>query len=470
MSRSDHHGMMELVGLQKYCIRGEGAPSREDRFGRLFPDIPPSYVQPAKLDAVGAAGGPMDAGTKKSRTKGVDVGQIFFGQFVDHDITLDASTSFQRVVDDPGEVPNVRTPTLDLDCIYGLGPEAQPYLYTDDDDDFRGAKLLTGANSGAGGLADSDLARAANGRAIIGDPRNDENRVISQLQLAMIRFHNHVCDDLNTHEGLSRGELFEEARIETTWHYQWNVVNDFLNSICGAPVVDDILACGRQYYCGGHPYIPVEFSVAAYRFGHSMIPQKIQIQKSGAQHDLFGSILGGGFKPLASADAVVDFHELFETPANRSVQKADKLDAKLAPILLALPFIDPGDVNSLATRNLLRGNTFLLPGGDKIAIHMGRPDSELDKVRDKVESFGLPREGIPLWLYLLVEAQEIGRAETGGNRTKGEGLGPVGARIVAETIIGLLELDHDSYLGANRNWSPRPEWDSVGKMVTAAQP
>lgn len=469
MSDHEHHGMKTLAGLQKYCRLAHGDAVREDRFGRLFPDLAPSYVQQSRLAQVGAKGGPMDGGTKKSRTKSVAVGQIFFGQFVDHDITLDGTTSFHQVVEDAGEIANVRTPTLDLDCIYGLGPEAAPYLYVNGGD-FGGAKLLTGADSGAGGLADSDLARASNGRAMIGDPRNDENRVISQIQLAMIRFHNHVCDTLNTEEGYAGAALHEHARQVATWHYQWCVVNDFLTAVCGEPVVEDVLACGREHYCGSTPYIPVEFSVAAYRFGHSMIPQKVQVQKGGAQHQLFGSVLGGGFAALSDPDAVVDFHELFETPAKRKVQKAEKLDTKLATTLLELPFIDPADINSLATRNLMRGNTFLLPGGDKVAEHMGRPADEIDQVRDKVESMGLAREGIPMWLYLLAEAELIGRAEPGGNRTKSEGLGPVGARIVAETIIGLLELDDHSYLGADRNWSPREEWNSVGKMLTVAQP
>ncbi len=245
---------------------------------------------------------------------------------------------------------------------------------------------------------------------------------------------------------------------------------DFLDSICGGAVVEDILGCGRKYYCGGHPYIPVEFSVAAHRFGHSMIPQKIQIQQGGASNDLFGPILGGGFAPLSSADAVVDFHEVFFTPANRAEQKAEQLDTKLTSTLLALPFIPPANVNSLAERNLLRGNTFLLPGGDKVAEHMGRSVSELDKVRDLVESMGASRKGVPLWLYILAEAEKIGREKLNGKFSKGEGLGPVGARIVAETIIGLLELEDHSFLGTNRNWSPREEWNSVGKMVTVAQP
>ncbi|HSK17623.1 MAG TPA: peroxidase family protein, partial [Longimicrobiales bacterium] len=326
MSEHEHHGMKPLAGLARYCRQSHHSEPRVDRFGRMFPHLPPSYVSRPKLVDLGKPGGPMDAGSSKKSTSSVPVGMVFFGQFVDHDITLDASTSFEQVVDDAGEVMNVRTPTLDLDCIYGLGPEAQPYLYSQTAP-FAGAKLLTGADTGAGGLVDDDLLRSANGRAMIGDPRNDENRIISQMQLAMVRFHNHVCDTLNAAQPtLQNSKLYEEARKQTTWHYQWNVVHDFLTTMCGAAVVDRILACGREYYCGGVPYIPVEFSVAAYRFGHSMIPMQIQTQKNGAKHDLFGSVLGDGFKALTNPAAVVDFHELFETPENRSVERADKLD------------------------------------------------------------------------------------------------------------------------------------------------
>lgn len=79
-------------------------------------------------------------------------------------------------------------------------------------------------------------------------------------------------------------------------------------------------------------------------------------------------------------------------------------------------------------------------------------------------------EGISLWLYILAEAEVIGRSQPNGTAKKGEGLGPVGATIVAEVIMGLLELDPHSYLGANRNWSPREEWDTLGKLATVAQP
>ena len=471
MADHEHHGMKPLDGMAAYCQRGYGegdARQREDRFGRMFGKLPSAYTPVDRLQTIGASGGPMDGGKKNDPTSTVPVGLVFFGQFVDHDITLDASTSFDTVVDNPGEVANVRTPRLDLDCIYGLGPEAQPYMYQQEGD-FGGAKLLTGAdNPGQSGKAADDLLRSPNGRAIIGDPRNDENGIISQLQLAVIRFHNHVCDVLHNEHGYVGGELYEHARVDTTFHYQWAVVNDLLKAMCGEPIVEKILGRGRAHYCGGTPYIPVEFSVAAYRFGHSMIPMSIQVQKGKAKQRLFGDVLGRGFSVLNDDLGIVDWHELLETPANRNVEKAQKLDTKMAGDLLKLPFIQPPNEASLATRNLLRGNAFLLPAGEAVAEAIDCDPKAIESVKDAVAKLApdLPKDGIPLWLYILTEAEVIGREDSDGSTIPGEALGPVGATIVAETIIGLLELDEHSYLGSNRNWSPRDDWNTLGKITT----
>ncbi|MEM7743543.1 MAG: heme peroxidase family protein [Pseudomonadota bacterium] len=471
-----HHGMAPLKGMAAHCKRGHEV-TRDDRFGRMFPSIPPAYVPADVLREVGRAGGPMDGGATATRTKSVPVGHVFFGQFVDHDITLDASSSFTRV-NNPAETPNVRTPTLDLDCIYGAGPESHPYLFVDDGGPFSGAKLLTGADMPSTGdsIADAhqaeDLMRGPHGRAIIGDHRNDENRVISQMQLGVIRFHNLMCDKVHAATGHTGAELYEEARLDTTWHYQWGVVNDFLVTMCGDAVVSDILACGRRFYCPLEPHIPIEFAVAAYRFGHSMVPMALQVQSGGGTHELFGPVLGEGFKPISNAESVIDWSQLFFEPTKTGVQRAEKLDTTMAGDLLALPFVAPPGEASLATRNLLRGNSFLLPAGEKVAEEMGRSEKEIEDVVKAVSKLSDKKitEGVPLWLYLLAEAEEIGRETKPGKFDSAEGLGPVGARIVAEVMIGLLELDDNSFLGSNRNWLPEADYDTVGKILTKASP
>lgn len=474
-----HHGMKGLAGLHEMC-----APTinRSDRFGRMLPSLPALYTNPQLLAAIGAKNGPMKSSGAAQKAVSVPVGQIFFGQFIDHDLTLDLTSSFARL-DRPEETTNFRTPTFDLDCIFGNGPDGSPYLYWSGQSGankaYNGVKLLTGADQpGATSLMQQDLARSAHGRAVIGDPRNDENRIISQLQLAMIRCCNKVAEHLHTTRGLSEGDLFAETRRITTWHYQWVVVNDFLTTIAGKPLVENILGCGRKIYrpesCqfgqhyGTDPYIPVEFSVAAYRFGHSMIPQRIQIQPSKPALEVFGATLGMGFSPLTDPDAVVHWPQLLDL-TNPSVDRADKLDAKLAKDLLDLPFVPAAGVRSLATRNLLRGQAFRLPSGEKIAEACDRPTAEISQVTNKAQALAAAAmpgadlsAGTPLWLYILVEAGEIGRETNPGTFDKGEGLGPVGGRIVAETLIGLLELDKASYLGRDRSWSPASVEDKLG--------
>ena len=497
---AQHHGMNDLEGINAFCHYGH-EEEEGDRFGRLFDGLPPLNTRSKELEALGSQDGPMDGGEEFDRTDAVSAGQIFFGQFIDHDITLDTTTSLASVAS-PAEVPNVRTPALDLDNVYGMGPEATPFLYRnerrdlDGHRDFAEIKLLTAKDGTAAKIPDEDrepvnqpkkfrahdLCRSPDGTAVIGDPRNDENRVISQLQLAMIRFHNEVVDYLDEHglegEELEGTKLFEEAQRLVRWHYQYVIVENYLPKICGKAVVDRIKGQGREFYCpgGGEPYIPIEFAAAAYRFGHSMMPERIQVQKGGTAHELFGHTFGIGFRPLDDIDAVVDWHELTETDEDRHVQNAEELDTKLATDLLDLRFIREGE-SSLATRNLLRGQTFLLPSGEEVARRMGRPDSEIDRVageaRDMAEPAADLSGGIPLWFYILTEAEELGREDAPGEFEDGEGLGPVGAQIVAETLYGLIELDDRSYLASNRNWDPKDDGvgpRTLGDMLTFGQP
>ena len=67
-------------------------------------------------------------------------------------------------------------------------------------------------------------------------------------------------------------EIFAEAQRIVRWHYQWILIHEFLRLTCGESVVGDVLNNGRKFYRWRHePFVPVEFSVAAYRFGHSQV-------------------------------------------------------------------------------------------------------------------------------------------------------------------------------------------------------
>ncbi|MBK7926711.1 MAG: peroxidase [Bryobacterales bacterium] len=460
-----HHGLLPFKGLEHLCMTSS---FRSGRFARLFANLPPLYVNPLLLHEVGKAGGVMEDTGVPDLTNHTPAGLIFFGQFIDHDITLDDSSSL-TASNDPSQTENVRTPTLDLDCVYGDGPGAHPYQY-----DGAG-KLLTGADYPASMIPNwqnqDDLPRSPKGTAIIGDPRNDENRIISQMQLGFLRFHNRVMDV---------GKEFEEARRIVRWHYQWIVVNEFLRTICGSWIVDDILANGRKVYrpecvSGGAPFIPIEFATAAYRFGHTMIPQEMRVQPGGPKHVVLNpaSVLGKGFQPVTDPAAVVDWQTMLDG-GNGQFERAGRVDTKLAAALLDLPFLPPAlpaFERSLAVRNLLRAQSFLVPSGEQVAeamMHAGASEitkEMIEDVREKGKELGFLK-ATPLWLYLLAEGKAVGRmdedADCNVTFAKGEGLGPVGARFVAEVILGLLELDPRAYLGSNRNWSPLDMGDKIG--------
>src|SRR5262249_54073752 len=121
-------------------------------------------------------------------------GFTYLGQFVDHDITLD-TTPLPEQLEDPLATENFRTPALDLDCLYGNGPIAHPFLYQRSNPSL----FLIGTNAPVGGFPDldNDLPRNPDGFALIGDPRNDENLIVAQLHLAMLKFHNKVVTTQN---------------------------------------------------------------------------------------------------------------------------------------------------------------------------------------------------------------------------------------------------------------------------------
>jgi Animal haem peroxidase len=233
-------------------------------FGRMF-DAPPLtagddalFALAAAMRDSGNAGEPND----KAGDSTIPAGFTYLGQFIDHDVTLD-TTSLSEKIEDPDGVENFRTPALDLDSVYGLGPGGSPHLYERDPGSLKiGPKLLLGTAAasprGIGpdgnptgfvpGLVDHDLPRnPRTGIAVIGDPRNDDNLVVAQTHVAFMRFHNRVVDLLRG-RGVKEAELFASARRMATWHYQWLVLHEFLDTITGQPgIADRIVYQGREY-------------------------------------------------------------------------------------------------------------------------------------------------------------------------------------------------------------------------------
>jgi Animal haem peroxidase len=436
----------------------------EGRFGTMFKKLPAFAPPDALLDSLAETMVEPDTSDGFLATgPRLFAGFTFIGQFIDHDITLD-TTPLDEQLEDPDATVNFRTPRYDLDSIYGRGPGDDPQFYDPSDRD----KLLLKTN----GNNVLDVPRDDQGKAIIGDRRNDENLIIVQFHKAVIQFHNKIVDYARS-QGMRKEWVFETARRLTRWHYQWAVIHDFLPRFVG----DDLVGTSGTVYKEvtgkspvinlnyykptnreGRPFMPVEFAVAAYRFGHSLIRPFYIINDTGVV-DIFGvegsRNLNGG-RPIPS-DLVIDWKNILPDLGNPDARKPRKIDTKLSIPLSKLPgsAVPPPDPTiQLAVRNNRRGKKVGLPSGQQVAKAMRvTPLSN--------NSLGLTESGwggeAPLWFYILKEAELL---------YKGEQLGPVGGRIMAETLVGLLQRDPNSYLYLDPSWKPiSPIAQTAGKFA-----
>jgi hypothetical protein len=450
-----------------------------DKFGymstilnRLSTRLPFSPVNQNLMDKLGNLMG--DPGRDTGADSAIPAGFTYVGQFVDHDVTMDISSSIE-IFTDANTINNMRSPSLDLDSLYSRGPGLDPFMYSfPSSGPSTAIKLQLGTNTdkgpgGPGGAAgpggmrvqkDFDVPRihnpldpaASSHTAIIGDPRNDENLIVSQFHHAMLKFHNKVVDLLVV-SGFP-GDIFTEAKRKVTHHYQWAVLNDFVRRICGNAAVTSALASVIAPV--GSPFrMPVEFAVAAYRFGHSMIRDTYWLSfvfPGASLADVFRFNRNPALPVFSSR--VVDFNAFFDTgvfvPVNN---KARKIDSVLAN---GLEFIPGGSglMAILAARNLRRGLALGLPSGQGMAKQFG-----IVPLTTAQLTSGLPANEIailtsngnlllkqtPLWYYILRESKVL---------HDGEQLGPVGAKIVADTFVRILKRDANSFLNVTGGFTP----------------
>jgi hypothetical protein len=411
------------------------APLGPATYARMFPELPSFQAEEQFLYALGRAGGLCDCGDIEDSTESLGdaaAGWPIFGQFVAHDITADRSTL--RAHADTAELHNARSPQLNLETLYGDGPTGHPFLFQRDDP----AKFLLG-------LDGADLQRNREGTAIIGDPRNDSHMLMSQLHLAMLKAHNAFVDEARL-AGIVNDRVFEEAARLLRWHYQWVILHEFLPTLVGPALAEEVLREGPQWFHPGHgAFIPLEFADAAYRYGHSQIRHRYRLNLQTDPVPLFPDLLGFRAVPRQH---VIDWALFFDAPGTTFAQRSKKIDGKLVQALIELPVAVTGECeieayHSLAVRDLQRGQGVGLPSGEALARYLGAAALTAEQVG--VASTGWSGE-TPLWYYILREADVF----TGGHR-----LGPVGGRIVTEVLVGLIDADATSFRRTQREWRPQ---------------
>jgi heme peroxidase len=408
------------------------APLAGGGYRPLFEDLPPLVADERALHALGRPGGPCDLGAADARDVDSRVAAAwpFFGQFIAHDITADRSPVTHRTA---RRLRNARAPKADLEGLYGAGPVGMPYLYRATDP----AKLLLAPGG-------RDVPRNQDGIALLGDPRNDIHLFENQMAVAFIGLHNRLVDRARD-DGVAEDDVFAAARRAATWHYQHVILREYLPGLIGADLTADLLARGPQLYrVEGEPYIPLEFADAAFRYGHSQIRDRYQVNEAFGPCPVYPDLMGFGPVPPEHA---VDWTLQIDVAGHAPAQRAKRIDGRLPASLLALPTPVSGsapgtDYASLATRDLQRGRAVGLPSGEAVAERLGVPVLSAEQV-------GLAERGwvgeTPLWLYILKEADAV---------HDGDRLGPVGGRIVGEVLVGIIDADPDSFRSVDPDWTP----------------
>lgn len=527
VTHSGHEHDVATIGTSNFDYLFDGIVANPNKH---LPATDPATIVTA-LKELGAS--MIELGSEPEVNSPIPPIYTYWGQFIDHDLTANTDRDTKEVSDITADdlrpldteliknkLKNLRQPALNLDHVYGDGPfvhkdpageEFIPYdgikLQLGEEGDLPAGVFIPPRDGPNSPKLGRDLPRRQgdpdperNGVALIGDARNDENLIVAQLHVAFLRFHNAVVDWVrdNQRELDTEEKVFQRARDLTRWSYQWLVVHDYLKTVTLDGIVDGVLKdldnnLLRLKQRG--TYMPLEFSVAAFRFGHSMVRPKYDWNRNFGPP---GGTIPGTFpfapfellfrftgkpkadirlNPEAAATGALSLPEGSKKftflPANwpaewdRMVDKgsqlpdrfARKIDTKVAPPLGTLFNEGIGEprveiqklLKQLAQRNLLRGYLLSLPTGQAVATELNIPvltRGELESGSSDETKKALTDGGFfdrtPLWFYILKESEV---------RARGSSLGEVGSRIVAETIIGQILNDSESYLN-QKDWSP----------------
>jgi hypothetical protein len=461
----------------------------------MFPFLSPSSH--CEDDLIKLADFMVDTGQGSATANTRLSGYLYWGQFIDHDLTLDLTPLANAASIPPEDRINHRSPFFDLDSLYGDGPLNTPFLYELPNDSHAGGTLPPGYERFLLGPTEPsrtllDLPRSRIGRPLIADPRNEENLIIAQFHVLLLRFHNkimHALDQPNPPDvGLASALKFAQARRLVTWYYQYLVLEQWLKQFLDPDILAEVEATYRRRFarCNKSFSIPIEFALAAFRFGHSMVrtDYNINIPPNHIPFNLSLSELlsrnSMGNPPLRVLednyliDWTLFFPDMGRNVAHRNVMHA--LDILIAQDLHHLPSpvpIDSGPsprfIQSLPAMTLLRGQRSGLPSGQHVADALGETRLTEDEIvepnstdRDSTRKDFLLRRNFvkdtPLWFYILQEASVKGAPAVPGSQKIL--LGPVGSRIVAEVLVGALAADPNSVLNAGDGWTP-PSWPAL---------
>lgn len=454
-------------------------------YGRMFPPAKPLVSDDEWGRTIGALAELVeqmrDDGSRPSGDDySIDAGYTYFGQFLDHDLTNDPTSIAEVIGMEPEQIVNQETPRLDLKHLYGNGP-FDPHdrrLYEPGDVRLRtGAPVLSTVAPGRPRDRSFDLPLEGP-RVVAADQRASENIILRQVTAVFARLHNLAVEQWRG-QAANAAELFARARLQMSWQFQWLVTRDFLPTVLDREVYRRLFKQNQPLVSWDIFSIPVEFSVAAMRFGHSMVrdgyvlspdvmvelPELLRIGLApGALDPTYevdwgrffeGAGRGGPATTTQPIDALISIG-MFEIPRGtvRLFNSATGVDLFRGRDGIRLPEL-----------TLTRGVAMRLPSGQEVARAFGEePLSVEELTRDRSGSVTpqgevLLRHGLaeatPLWFYILKESE---------TRTNGSHLGATGSHIVGETIYAALQHDPESYINHPEATEVPPRWVIRGEQ------
>lgn len=430
-------------------------------FTRLFPELS-AYNPPEEALKALAAGMVDPNADADNNPRGTTSISTYWGQEADHELVR-TDIALAEALGAP--LVNKASVRFDLDTIYGRGPGEDPQFYEAD------GRFKLSAPNGF-----SDYPRETSGRAIINEPRNDENLVIAQFQILWMRYHNLL---------IAQGLSFDKAREQVTHLWGYLTIKELLPKFVGQEMVDRFLTyngagkpkINTPHYKvnkGHEPGMPLEFAAAAYRFGHSQVrlayttkspelgqaPVRTQVFNA-AQNDLHGG-------RAIPTNLKIDWENFTDIPGverpippQLNIQRA--IDSLISRSLFFLPegsAIEPNSPPSLAERNLLRGRRIGLPSYQAVSRALGLTPLSNEQL-SAAPGLEMLAESVwegeaPLWAGILGESKLL---------ENGEILGPTGGMIVAETFLGILDADKQSYVNEPRAWTPPNGLTTIGHLI-----
>jgi hypothetical protein len=478
------------------------APPSPMCFGTMFPKLAPfHYSDQAADDLAKTMENPTpdpvgtDRGTPDDSAT-LPAEYTYLGQFIDHNLDFDQTPQPTANVE-PNSLTNFESFRFDLNNVFGAGPTVDSQLYGSDHKHLLvsgtlGTPQADGFPTVTGNGGVFDLARNSNGQAILVEPRDDENQILSQISAAFVAFYNDLVD---------RGNSYDQARQLTEDYYQEIVLTDVLPAYVGQSTIDKYLQYGPNGKAhvttpnlGKADYTPIEFSVGAYRFGHALIrdnyhindifPTTTDIDASlpifDVDHFQSGDLSGGGPLPGPNGSNTTTCtstslctepnpagHQiqwkyfvpaLDANPNDPGINFARQTQPTISPALFNLPAetiagcadaVSPvcNGSASLIARDFARGNYDGMASGQAIAQALGCPvipAASINPTHDAVFD-----TGTPLLYYVLAEAKQAGQV-----------LGCVGKSIVAQTFLSALWATPNSIL--HTSFQPDPSLVKLG--------